>query len=224
MSNSPSTVQNPDLRALLLQMKQEIFFTLNCHQIGKIISFDASKQTARVQLMVKRTVYNQEQAINGPLQTTPRIIDYPVLVDVPVFVHTGGTAVITLPVAPGDSCLVLFNDRDIDSWFSTGSNVQPNSQRAHSLSDGFALVGFRNAANPVANYSTTDAAMINSLGGQILVGSKVNIQNQSGSLKTVFDQLIATLKAWVDTHGDTPNPATVTALTAVQTLADSIFK
>lgn len=150
-------VQAPDLRALLNAHKQEILANFNCHQIGTIESFDATKQTAEVSLSVLRVVYNRPQTDNEGLQLQPVVIAYPLLVDVPVFVLSGGNARVTLPIAKGDTCLVLFNDRDMDAWFTTGTTLIPNSPRLHSLSDGLALVGFRSAANRIANYNATDA-------------------------------------------------------------------
>ena len=66
-----------------------------------------------------------------------REIALPLLRDVPVFMSVFFT------VNPGDACLVIFADCDIDRWFETGGSEVPGSSRMHSLSDGFAFVGFR---------------------------------------------------------------------------------
>ena len=39
--------------------------------------------------------------------------------------------------------VVIFADCDIDRWFETGGSEVPGSSRMHSLSDGFAFIGFR---------------------------------------------------------------------------------
>ena len=96
--------------------KQEIFHSLHCALPGNIVSFDPDTQTASIQPAVK-------------LGSLP----YPILTDVPVF----------MPIPFGDACLVVFSDVDIDRWFETGEASAPNSPRRHSLSDGFAFVGFR---------------------------------------------------------------------------------
>lgn len=153
--NTVGPVPTPTLRDLLNAHRDEIFASFNCHQTGTIVSFDATKQTAKVQLNVQRTVYNKLQT-SQEQPTTPTVINYPVLVDVPVFFLTGGNARITMPVAAGDTCLVLFNDRDLDPWFTTGAQAQPNTSRMHSLADGLALVGFRSMANKEAAYSSAD--------------------------------------------------------------------
>ena len=129
-------------------MKTEIFAGFTCHQVGKIESINPAGPVATVSLLIQRVVFNLEQGIGAGLQLTPTIVDYPVLVDVPVFVLSGGGAVITCPVESGDDCLVLFNDRDIDNWFATGAPAQPLTARMHHLSDGLALVGWRSEAQP----------------------------------------------------------------------------
>ena len=248
--NPLGAIADPDLRALLLALKDEIFFGFNCHQVGQIVSFDAATQQASVQIQMQRVVANAIQTDSGELQTTPTIVNYPVLVNCPVFCMTGGGFVVTMPVAAGDPCLLLFNDRDIDNWFAAGTVGPPNTSRAHDLSDGFALCGFRNLQVSIANYSTTAAEVrtsdntgkvsiaqalsefINATEVKLAVGTtvidldttKVGIQNGSTSLKSVLDQLCTVLTGWVDTHGDTPNPATLAAITALQSLSDSLLK
>ena len=101
-------------------LKQKIFHSLHCALPGNIISFDSETQTASIQPGVR-------------LGAQP----YPVLTDVPVFMP------IPYEINPGDACLVIFSDVDIDNWFETREASAPNSPRRHSLSDGFAFVGFR---------------------------------------------------------------------------------
>ena len=109
-------------------LKQEIFQSLHCALPGNVVSFDPDTQTASIQPAVK-------------LGSLP----YPVLTDVPVFMP------VPFEINPGDACLVVFSDVDIDNWFETGEASAPNSSRRHSLSDGFAFVGFRVAGSPECN-------------------------------------------------------------------------
>ncbi len=114
---SEKTVLSPAEREAL---KQEFFFSLHCALPGTVVSFDAERQTAEVQPAVKLGSMN-----------------YPVLSDVPVFMP------MPFEVNPGDVCLVIFADADIDAWLESGGPQEPKSARKHSLSDGFAFVGFR---------------------------------------------------------------------------------
>ena len=236
----------PNLRMLLDQYKQEVGYGLNCHEVGTIVSFDATKQTASVQIAVLRLLPGGE--------TTP----YPILTNCPVFVLSGGDTAITMPIAAGDTCLVLFNDRDLDIWATTGNTSVPNSGRFHDLSDGLVLVGFRHALNPISGYSTTEVALrkagfkisigangyitlsgnatitidtdgvitLTSGGGAIVAVNDegfVTIKNGGDSLKPILDTLCTVLTTWVNTGGSTPNPATVAAVTAVKVRIDALF-
>lgn len=138
---TPKNISAPDLRMLFLNNLKALMNDFNCVMIGTIEAFDAGSQTASVSINFKRVVGTG-------------LKDYPILVDCPVFVLTGGIGTITMPIAKGDTCVVLFNDRDIDLWYGTGQVLPPNSTRSHSLSDGIALVGIRSALNPIEAYNT----------------------------------------------------------------------
>lgn len=173
----------PDLAAILDLKIHEAFSLLNCHQLGTIESFNPATQTATVSINLKLNFGD-----------TPK--PYPVLKEVPVFVLGGGTRVITVPIVKGDTCLVLFNDRDIDTWTQTGATASPASDRLHDISDGLAIVGFRSKANPVTSYSATDVEIRNGQ-NRIAVGDKLLFKNSTTDLLTVL-QLAATAMATLD--------------------------
>ena len=112
-------------------LKQDILSSLHCALPGTVVSFDAESQTAVVQPAVK----------HRPMSSRPTEgsgeIPMPLLRDVPVFMP------VPFEINPGDACLVIFADCDIDAWFESGEAKVPASNRSHSLSDGFAFVGFR---------------------------------------------------------------------------------
>ena len=97
-------------------LKQEIFSSLRCALPGTVESFDAETRTAVIR---------------------PGVRDMPLLRDVPVFMPW------RFDIFPGDPCLVIFTDCDIDAWFEGGEQEEPASGRRHALSDAFAFVGFR---------------------------------------------------------------------------------
>ena len=108
---------SPTERELL---RRDFFMSLHCALPGNVVSFDAETRRAEIQPAVKV----------GSMA-------YPILADVPVFMP------VPFEVRPGDACLVVFSDVDIDRWLETGEAAVPGSARRHSLSDGFAFVGFR---------------------------------------------------------------------------------
>ena len=101
---------------------------------GIIQSYDKTTQTAVIQPAIMETLDRTAQPL-------------PLLQDVPVFFMGGAQQAVTYKVSPGDECLVVFADTAIDAWQRSGG-VQPAvTPRRHSLSDGFALVGFRSRPN-----------------------------------------------------------------------------
>lgn len=142
MSLQPNKIrQNGTLATLLEAKAMELARRLNCVQIGTIEAFNASEQTANVSLNFKRV-------INDTLK------DYAVLVQVPCIVLNGGGGGLSFPISKGDTCVVLFNDRNMDNWFATGAVMEPDSARTHDMSDGIALVGIRSLANLLSGYLT----------------------------------------------------------------------
>lgn len=201
-------VVEPDLLTLMELKIRDTLTSLNCHQVGTIQSFDAAKQTATVNLNVKLLVAGS-------------VKEYPLLVDVPVFVLGGGDRVVTVPIRKGDTCLVLFNDRDMDNWFATGAPAIPSSRRLHDLSDGLALVGFRSVANPVANYSTQDIEVRNGQ-SKIAVGELLLLKNTVTDLLTVMNAVVTALNSLngVKLGGDA-SAAIILAQTQIQSLLKS---
>jgi hypothetical protein len=112
---------------------------INCHQVGEIVSFDPATQTAEVQVKMSFL-------LNGEIK------EYPLLLDCPCIVLAGGEGALTMPISAGDSCLVLFNDRDMDNWYSGGQTMPPRTDRLHDFSDAIALVGLRNKQNKLSGY------------------------------------------------------------------------
>lgn len=127
------------LDRLLNLTENAIMSRLNCHNVGKIISFNATNQTATIELMQVKQFKN-------------RSIIPSLLIDVPLFIYGAGNAHITLPDPTGSICLLLFLDRNIDSFLETGEQYEPETGRMHDFSDCIALTTFKTLANPISNY------------------------------------------------------------------------
>lgn len=201
-----------ELSDLIAKTKSDIFYSMNCVQIGKITSFDASKNTASVQIS------SQAQLANG------KIIDYPILEECPVFVLSGGDAFISFPINAGDSCILLFNDRDFDKWFLTGETNIPLSARAHSLSDAICLVGVRPSNKPLEvstskvliNAGTKELNMTAAGSKMDATTGKVTIKNNAKNLKIIIDALLDALKNMTTTNAVNGAPSAVNPLTTAK--------
>ena len=130
---------NMTLAALLEMQDKGTKRQINCHQLGEIVSFNPETQTAEVKVKMSFL-------LNG------KITEYPLLLDCPCIILSGGKGNLTFPITPGDSCLVLFNDRDMDNWYSGGQTMPPRTDRLHDFSDAIALVGLRNKQNEIQGY------------------------------------------------------------------------
>lgn len=117
---------------VLQALKQDIFSSLRVALPGIVQAWDPETRTATVQPAVRSRV-----AVSG------KPVLYPLLREVPVFAPRLSDPSLRLNIRPGDACLLIFADVNIDGWYETGSATLPPSDRQHDLSDAFAFVGWR---------------------------------------------------------------------------------
>lgn len=170
---------------------KEIMLALACHHIGTIESFDETSQTASVTVNYKKTFFDYNPTNNI---YAPRYENYPILAECPVICLGGGTGALTFPIKKGDECLVLFNDRDLDNWFTGGTGSPNATARLHSFSDGVVLVGVRSLAKALVSYDTQRAVLRNGAMGDTIVGvgdSLIKIANASTTLNTLLQSFVS---------------------------------
>ena len=185
---------SPTTADMLNRVKYDASREVNCHLICKIESIDIAKNTITCSSAFKRRMSDDTE------------LEYPVFVDVPLFILSGGGASLFIPPKVGDWCLLCFNDRDIDNWWYSGEVRTPASPRAHSLSDGIAIVGLRPQSDPLA--LVLDAVTLNAIelpiniknndceiainAGITLDGKakKVAVKNSANNLKAVLEKII----------------------------------
>lgn len=195
----------PSLINLVEAIRENIFSTLNCHAIGKIESFDSANQTANISILYQRKVENFEE--------TNLRDDYPLLIDVPLIVLGGGKGSIRFPIETGDNCILFFNDRDIDNWYSSGAKTPLASNRKHSFSDALALIGPKSLANTFSDYDKTRTEFVHDK-TKISLSDKIRIKNQTQNLYDIIDGLFTQLGALVPNTGIPA--ANKTAIAALQ--------
>lgn len=146
-----------DLRMAMSFVSREIAAALACGQIGTIATYYPEEQTADINL-VSSIVVGYETGQNG--QIAPITKSYPTLPKVPLMILGGGSAFLSFPIATGDTVVLLFMDRDISSWMTSGQIGQPpNSNRLHDLSDAIGIVGIQPLSKPRTGISATDALL-----------------------------------------------------------------
>lgn len=147
-------------------------------------SVDYTRQTLTAQPAIREHMTDGEGNLSW--------VDLPLLLDVPFFVYSGGGYCLTLPIKPGDDCLVVFGDNCMDAWWQSGGVQNQIDRRRHDLSDGFAIVGFRSQPAVVTGYSGETAQLRNKAGDAYIEisGSNINIKasgkiNISGGSVTI---------------------------------------
>lgn len=181
---------SPTMGEVLDLLRSEIMMSLNCHAVGTVQSFNSTEQTVVAKMNYQKTF------VTTGLDNSEYNVDYPIVSDCPVVIMGGGTATLTFPIAAGDQCLILFNDRDIDNWFAGSYTGGPATNRLHSFADCIAIVGLHSLANSLSGYDTTRAVLRN---GDTMVGvsaSKIKIANATKTLKQVLQDLTLKLETF----------------------------
>ena len=140
--------EKPNITEILHLLKNNVLSVMNCHNIGKIVDFDAAKQTCTVELM-------QVKQFNDNYYTPAPIMD------VPLIIYGAGGGHITLPNPVGTYCLLFFMDRNIDSFLETGEQYAPETSRMHDFTDCIAITTFKTLINPIANYDENAVSILN---------------------------------------------------------------
>ena len=96
-------------------------------------------------------------------------VNYPLLVDVPFVITTCQNYHITIPIKIADEVLILFADRCIDGWFSSGEVQKQVVHRVHDISDGFALIGINSKPNKINNYDENSLVIKSDAGDTYIV-------------------------------------------------------
>lgn len=193
MTIKPNNIrQNGNLATLLEAKGKEIARSINCVQIGTIQSFNADNQTAEVSLNFKRVINNE-------------LREYATLIDVPCIVLNGGGGGLTFPISKGDICIILFNDRDIDNWFVSGSIMEPNSTRTHDMSDAIALVGINSEASKIIDYLQSGVKLWYGGSNIKLENSTITVDNGAGGTVLVSGGDITVTGTKVDVNAPAIN-------------------
>lgn len=120
----------------------------------------------------------------------------PVVVNVPFQFPSSSTAAFTYPINVGDSVLLIYSMRGLDTWKrGTGRQVTPTDFRKFDKRDCFAIPGIHPMSQSINNpqkrfwdHSTTDAVLVNNIGtaqeqeirlksdGDVVVNTRQNVE------------------------------------------------
>ena len=115
-------------------------------------AFNADLQTVSVQPAIQEVI--RKSAV-------PTLTTLPILDDVPFVIPRAGGWSLTLPIAIGDECLVVFADLGIDMWWQNGGvQKQPDGVLyRHDIGDALAIFGPTSKPRALPDYSATSAQL-----------------------------------------------------------------
>lgn len=135
---------------------------------GTVISYDSNSGRAVVRPALSK------QLANGAVLESPQIVD--VVVCWPV--ADGGSAFVALPLKPGDSVMLSFSERALDTWLEDGDST-PWDPRMFDLTDAFAspTVDYRpiGADGARLHIQYGEASMLFSKDGRIEINADVTL-------------------------------------------------
>lgn len=204
-----------DLFDLLRYYKEDLKSELNCVSLGVIRTFYPETQTADISISYFRFLAKNTEP--------DEVRSYPILVKCPVVIMNGGGSALTFPIVPGDKCVILFNDRDMDLWVTSGQINVPNTNRMHDLSDGIALVGIYTQPAVLQDYNQL-GPQLNNNGTLIALEDKIRLETSVMTLLNALLQLTTAIKSIVTSGGQTLNPASITAVQNAENSLRSVLK
>lgn len=127
-----SIVATPNFIQTLDGLKRQTAHELNCMRIGIIQNIYYEDLTVDVLITNKKT-------LNLNNDGTQNVRDFPLIRAKIVFCNP----FISCPINQGDECVLLFSDREIESWFINGEVNPEGYPRMHALTDAVAILGIR---------------------------------------------------------------------------------
>lgn len=108
---------------------------------GRIDSYDTAKQRAHVTPLIKRQLTREDGTRVDEL--------LPQIRNVPILQLRAGAFFVHVPVAAGDTCLIIVCERDISRWLQTGEVSNAPDARLHHLSQAVAIPGLFVSSDPI---------------------------------------------------------------------------
>ena len=137
MTDSFNTLVNkPSLLTVIRAFQQETYSKLNCVKLA-IIDEVLTNNEVRCSVVNKRLMRTNTDGSSVWK-------NYPPIIAKVYYMGSAGTG-IDYPISANTLCLLLFNDREYDSYFATGEISPLSDTRMHSLNDAICLPFYQSA-------------------------------------------------------------------------------
>lgn len=131
--NNETLTNKPSLYSVLNTLKDCINYNLDCVKVATVLEFNPALMTVKCRVNSKRMVKLKQDG-NQVLKSYP---------DIYAKCHFFGWGNIgsVYPIEPGMEGLLLFNDREIETWFTTSDGGNLAYDRCHDLTDALFICG-----------------------------------------------------------------------------------
>jgi hypothetical protein len=224
MMQNGKFVVPPSLTDVFDAHRDDVGSKLRVCMPGAIVSYDATKRTATISLGETQVLPNGTViAVNAPL------------LDIPVLTLQGGGIHLGVPIGPGDECLVVFADFNIDAWHTAGGQQTPPDKTQHDINDGFAIVGPNSLANALVTALTATEGGISGTLAKVAIDKNtemITLAKGGTTLALILTNLLTALTALntaiaadANVQASTRTAATAanTAIAAVQVLINELL-
>lgn len=203
------STRTPTLAAILNAVKSQTFADLRVSMPARVEKYDDATQLADVQPLLKES-YTDEEGERA-------IARLPVITNVPVVFPGGGGMRITFPVRAGDTVMLVFSDRSIDSWLAQGGEATPEDERRHHLSDAVAWPGLHPNTSPWNGAEENVVTLGDDTSASDFVALSTATKNEITTLRNTVNALVTTFNAHIH-----PASAGTTSPTATPAVGPSV--
>lgn len=207
--------QTPSLEEVIEEAVDERLQHVYTAMPGRVEEYDAEFQS----VSVKPLVTFERTAQDGSLVAD----SLPVIGGVPVVFPGAGSFSITFPIEAGTTGLLIFANCSLDQWLANGNEVNPGSDRRHSIADAIFIPGLRPFASPIGGSGGTAPSTT----AMVLEGADVRVGGEDAELAmrgetwtVAFDTLMDALNVVLS---GIQNPGTYAALQTVWEAAIASF-
>jgi hypothetical protein len=141
--NYGNFLEEPNLTTTLESFEESIKYSeLNCVRVGIIDSYDENTRVAKVNIANKLTIGLKDDGSAITQNYAP--------IYAKVLFFGWGNIGITHPINQGMEGILLFNDRELESWYINGNINNLAHKRAHSKTDAIFIAGLLSLPNMIA--------------------------------------------------------------------------
>ena len=173
---------------------------------GHVIAFDPATQLAQIQIGIVRKTVNGVEFNPAPLIT------------VPIYFAGGSKFFMEHQIDPLDEGIILFSQRCIDGWKTTGGVANNPISRFHDSNDAMFLPGLRSQPNVISGFDNDGIRVRNKDGTQYVwlkADKTIETSNGSGNITMMPDGTINLNGVIITPDGAITSPVSVTAPTLV---------